>query len=60
MSIKFMKVMKEKSRTYNGKDYYKYKVNLPEKNLKDAKIECGDDLEVKSEKGKLILKKKSK
>lgn len=52
--------MKEKSREYNGKAYYKYKVNLPEKNLKEANIEYGDDLEVKSEKNKIILEKKKK
>ena len=32
-----MKILKETSRIYNGKAYFKYKVNLPEEKLKEAK-----------------------
>lgn len=49
--------MKEKSREYNGKPYFKYKINLPEKSLKEAGLKEGDDLHVVAKKGELILKK---
>tara|TARA_Y100000310_G_C20596964_1_gene770998 strand:- start:72 stop:254 length:183 start_codon:yes stop_codon:yes gene_type:complete len=52
-----MKILKEKSREYKGKPYYKYKVNIPEENIKESELKEGDNLEVKSEKNKLILKK---
>ena len=55
-----MKVLKERSREYNGKSYYKYKINLPSKILHDADIKEGDELEYVI-KGKVIeLKKKVK
>ncbi len=53
-----MKVIKEKSREYNGKNYYKYKVNFPEKILKEAQITEIDELEAKASKNKIIIKKK--
>jgi hypothetical protein len=53
-----MKILKEKSREYNGKPYYKYKINLTEESLEDSGFKEGDELESESEKGKLILRKK--
>ena len=52
-----MKIIKEKSREYNGKSYYKYKINLNEEVLKKTGFKEGDELESFSEKEKLILKK---
>jgi hypothetical protein len=53
-----MKVIKEKSREYNGKEYYKYKVNIPERILKEANISESDQLEAKAEKNKIEIVKK--
>ena len=53
-----MKVLKERSREYNGKSYYKYKVNIPEEKLNQAEFKEGDDLEVEAKKGELKLSKK--
>jgi len=53
-----MKVLKEKSREYNGKSYFKYKVNIPEEKIKEAGFEEGDELEVESKNGEIKLKKK--
>lgn len=55
-----MKVLKERSRSYKGKDYYKYKVNIPEVFLLNADIRVGDSLDIEVGKGKLILKKSEK
>ncbi|MEK6880469.1 MAG: hypothetical protein AABY22_12710 [Nanoarchaeota archaeon] len=55
-----MKIIRERSRTYKGKDYYKYKVNIPEVFLLNAEINVGDELDIEVEKHKLILKKLSK
>jgi hypothetical protein len=56
-----MKVIKETSRQYKGKPYYKYKVNIPEKELKKANIKEGDELYVSgsnSKKSEIKLRKK--
>ncbi|MFH1430886.1 MAG: AbrB/MazE/SpoVT family DNA-binding domain-containing protein [Nanoarchaeota archaeon] len=55
-----MKIQKRFLRKHKDKDYYKYIVNIPPMVLKDAGIKYGEEVEVKSEKGKIILKKKSK
>jgi len=52
-----MKILKEKSRSYNGKDYYKYKINIPEKVMSASRLKGGDELEVEVENEKIILKK---
>lgn len=52
-----MKILKEKSRTYKGQDYYKFKVNIPEMRLDDAGLKEGDELECMAEKNRLILRK---
>lgn len=53
-----MKIMKVKSREYNGKLYHKYRINFPGKALKEAGFKEGDELEVKVDKNKVMLKKK--
>ena len=53
-----MKILKEKSREYNGKSYYKYKINIPEKILKKAGFKTGDELKADAKKGEIKLRKK--
>jgi len=53
-----MKILKEKSREYNNKIYFKYKVNLPEKSLIEAGFNEGDELEAETKKGEIKLKKR--
>jgi len=55
-----MKIQKRFLRKHKDKDYYKYIVNLPPMIVKEAGIEYGDDVEVKTEKGKIVLEKKQK
>tara|TARA_B100001971_G_scaffold205092_1_gene222081 strand:+ start:118 stop:285 length:168 start_codon:yes stop_codon:yes gene_type:complete len=55
-----MKVLKEKSREYKGKDYHRYRINIPKEIIKKAKIKEGDDLEATAEEGKITLKEKIK
>lgn len=52
-----MKVLKEKSREYKGKKYYKYKINLPEKILKKSGFKEGDELQAEVKKGEIKLRK---
>lgn len=51
-----MKILKERSRTYKGKPYYKYKINLPEKLLKKAGFKAGDELRGEASKNKIVLR----
>lgn len=53
-----MKILKVKSRNYKGKQYYKYRINIPEENLKKAGFKEGDELEEESKKGEIKLRKK--
>jgi AbrB family looped-hinge helix DNA binding protein len=53
-----MKVMKEKSREYNGKEYYRFRINIPEEIIKQANIKEGDELEAVAKEKEIILKKK--
>ena len=53
-----MKMQKRFIRNVNDKDYYKYVLNIPPMMVKEAGISEGDELEIKVEKDKLILKKK--
>ncbi|PIO07900.1 hypothetical protein COU59_02485 [Candidatus Pacearchaeota archaeon CG10_big_fil_rev_8_21_14_0_10_34_12] len=55
-----MKIQKRFLRKYKNKDYYKYIVNIPSMILKEAGLKYGEELEVKTEKGRIVLKKKSK
>jgi hypothetical protein len=52
-----VKLLKEKSRVYHNKTYYKYRVNLPETAIREAGFEEGFELEVKAKKGEIVLKK---
>jgi hypothetical protein len=53
-----MKILKEKSRVYKEKIYYKYKINIPENILVQSKLKVGDELDVNIENEKLTLIKK--
>ncbi len=53
-----MKILKEKSREYNGKYYHKFKINIPEQKLEEAGFKEGDELEAEAKKGEIKLKKK--
>lgn len=55
-----MKIQKRFLRKYKDKDYYKYVVNIPPLIIKEAGLEYGEDVEIKVEKGKIVLKKKIK
>ena len=55
-----MKIQKRFLRKHKDKDYYKYIVNIPPMILKESGMKYGEEVEVKSEKGKIILKKKRK
>lgn len=52
-----MKIIKEKSREYNGKNYYKYKINIPERILNESNISEEDELEAKASRNKITIKK---
>ena len=56
--IVIMKILKEKSREYNGKSYYKFKINLPEDLIKKSSFKEGDELEAKAKKGEIKLRRK--
>ncbi len=53
-----MKILKVKSREYKGKEYYKYRINIPAELIKDAKLKEGDDLDFEIKNEDIILKKK--
>jgi bifunctional DNA-binding transcriptional regulator/antitoxin component of YhaV-PrlF toxin-antitoxin module len=55
-----MKIQKRFLRKYNNKDYYKYMINIPPLILKESGIKYGEEVEIKAEKGKVILEKKDK
>lgn len=52
-----MKLMKQKSRSYKGKDYSKYSVVVPSKVVSQLHLKRGDELDVKVKGKKLILVK---
>lgn len=52
-----MKILKEKSREYKGRAYYKYKINIPEIIMVQSGLKYGDELDVKVENGKIVLKR---
>lgn len=53
-----MKLLKVKSRNYKGKQYYKYRINIPEEILKKARFKVGNELKAQVKKGEIKLKKK--
>ncbi|MEK6927157.1 MAG: hypothetical protein AABX11_01875 [Nanoarchaeota archaeon] len=50
-----MKLLRVKSRNYKGKQYYKYRVNIPEEDLEKAGFKVGEELVSKIKKGELRL-----
>lgn len=52
-----MRLQKRLSRVYKGKEYYKYVLVIPEKDIKKAKFKEGDELESDSKKGEIKIKK---
>ena len=52
-----MKVLKEKSREYNGKEYYRYRVNIPENIIQEANVKEGDELEASAKNWEIKLTK---
>jgi len=53
-----MKIQKRFLRKHKDKDYYKYIVNIPSRIIKESGLDYGEELEIKAEKGKIVLKKK--
>jgi hypothetical protein len=61
-----MKIQKRFIRKHKNKDYYKYVVNIPPMILKEAGFDYDKtskdtkdlEIEVKAEKGKIVIKKK--
>jgi bifunctional DNA-binding transcriptional regulator/antitoxin component of YhaV-PrlF toxin-antitoxin module len=53
-----MKILKEKSREYNGKAYYKYKINIPEEILKKSGLKEGDELQAEAKKGEIRVRRR--
>ena len=52
-----MKIEKVKSRNYKDKEYYKYRVVIPEKIIKKAEFKEGDELNAEAKKGEIKLKR---
>jgi len=55
-----MKIQKRFLRKYKNKDYYKYMVNIPPLILKEAGLEYEKEIEIKAEKGKIVLRQKKR
>jgi AbrB family looped-hinge helix DNA binding protein len=55
-----MKFLREISRKYKDKEYYKFKINIPKKILDKLNIKNGDELSVNVDHDKIILKKQVK
>jgi len=52
-----MRILKEISRRYKDKEYYKYKVNIPCKSLCDAELKEKDNSDITVKKCQITLKK---
>lgn len=52
-----MKILKVKSRVYNGKPYFKYRINIPADDLEKAGFKEGDELEAEVKKDEITLRK---
>ncbi|MDO8564319.1 MAG: hypothetical protein Q7R87_04900 [Nanoarchaeota archaeon] len=55
-----MKLQKRLSRKYKGKEYYKYIIVIPEREIIKANLKEGDELSTDSKKGEIILRNNSK
>ena len=53
-----MKILKEISRKYGKKSYYKYKVNIPSSLIKKSGFKKGQELKAEVKKGEIKLKRK--
>lgn len=53
-----MKVLKVRSRNYKGKQYFKYRINIPVEDLECAGFKEGDELESSVVKGEMKLRKR--
>lgn len=51
-----MKIEKVKSRKYKDKQYYKYRIILPESLLESASFKEGDELKGEAKKGEIKIK----
>ena len=58
VTYNLMKILQEKSREYNGKPYFKFKINLPEDLLEKSGFQPGDELEAEAKKGEIKLRRK--
>ena len=52
-----MKIERVKSRKYKNKQYYKYRVVIPEKIIEKAGFKEGDELQAEAKKGEIKLRK---
>jgi len=52
-----MKVLRVKSRKYKDKQYYKYRINIPENLIKSAGLKEGDTLKAEAKKGEIRLRR---
>lgn len=50
-----MKLIKQKSREYQGKAYYKYILNIPTSAIEEIGWEGGEELNCEVEDGKLVI-----
>lgn len=55
-----MKIQKEKSRTYKGNAYFKYKINLPQGAVERARLNEGDEVAITAESGEILLRRQDK
>ncbi|MFZ5955317.1 MAG: AbrB/MazE/SpoVT family DNA-binding domain-containing protein [Nanoarchaeota archaeon] len=53
-----MKLQKRFIRKVNNKDYYKYILNVPPMIIKESGIKEGEEIDIKVENGKIVLRKK--
>ena len=58
--MRVAKILKEKSREYKGKEYFKFKVNIPSSVLEESGLNAGDEVELISSKDEIRLKKSIK
>lgn len=52
-----MKIERVKSRKYKNKQYYKFRVVIPQEIIKKSELKEGDDLKIESKKGEIRLRK---
>ena len=51
-----MKILEAFDKEVKGKEYYRYRINLPKKVVEDSKLK-GKGLKAKTENGKIIIEK---